>query len=101
MNETESFQPSRSLCFAVKQGCKDCEANVEKLTNLMENRPYKYGNKLIIVLHQDWWGGNIWHIESVEHGNYECERLEKDLEKAKAEGKPTQGILKAISNLEG
>ena len=98
--EEQSFQPTKPFTFPVKHGCEDCKANVEKLQNLMENQPDKYGNKLTIILHQDFWGGNVWHIESVEHGNYERERLEKDLEKAKTEGKPTHGILEAISNLE-
>lgn len=87
MDEREStLQPSKPFTLAIKDGCARCEENRHLIREFMKSHPYKYGNKMTIMLHQDWWGGDVWHIDGVEFGNYERENLERKLEQVKEKG---------------
>lgn len=81
------------LEIPLKEGCnKDsmkgedgCLELLDALYEKMENRPYKYGTKLVLTLHQDWSSGN-WHLKGFEIGNYEEELYLEEIKNAK-EGK--------------
>ena len=100
--ESTSLQPTKSFSFAVKNGCETCDVNIEKLRKIMKDRPYKYGNKIVITLHQEWRGDLIWHIDKVETGNYERDLLEGWLEKARESDSALaiHGVEKALKALE-
>jgi len=101
MTEEPTLQPSQPFTITVKKDCETCEKNLEEIQTFMDNKPLKYGNKLTLTLHQDFWGGNVWHIDAVEIGNYERDRLEADLERAKESGDPRRihSIQNCIINL--
>ena len=64
----------KPLTINMKDACPTCEPKIKKLLELMNNLPFKYGNKIVLTLHQDYFGGDIWHLENIETGNYELER---------------------------
>ena len=59
------------LCINIKDDCKVCQKNYQKLTAFTYLTPTKYGNQIILTLNQDWLGGDLWHIHKVEFDNYE------------------------------
>ena len=79
----------------VNHDCSKCKENLEELDNFIEHPPYKYGNRITLVIHQDFLGFQQWHIESVKFDNYEEENLRAEYEKAKLKGAfyDIQGLL--------
>lgn len=73
-HDIEEWQPTRELPLAIMDKCSYCAKEIEKLLEFTNRLPYKYGNKIVITFHQDFWGSNKWHIESFETGNYQLER---------------------------
>lgn len=61
---------TKTFTLPIKKYCPTCEINLIKLAHSRELRPTKYDNKMVLTFHQDWWGGDIWHLHKIEWGNY-------------------------------
>ena len=61
---------TQTFTLPVKRYCPQCEINLIKLAHSRELRPTKYDNKMVLTFHQDWLGGDIWHLHKIEWGNY-------------------------------
>lgn len=73
-NPREGLQPTINLVIPIKDNCDQCKPLIKKINKYRHSPPYKYGNKMIITLHQDWFGGDVWHVAGVEAGNYQKDR---------------------------
>ena len=60
----------QTFTLPLKKYCPQCEINLLKLARSRELKPTKYDNKIVLTFHQDWLGGDIWHLHKIEWGNY-------------------------------
>ena len=84
----------------LKEGCKKCESEFERLNSFLEDRPWKYGCRATIEITQDYLG-NGWHLDNVKFDNREAKNLRAEYEKAVSEGRgdtyDLQGLLNNLS----
>ena len=87
-----------SITLTFNDKCVKCVTELDKLKEFFENRPWKYGCRAVITIHQDFLGAG-WHLESVEIDNREAENLRKEYEKSVAAGcdYDLQGLLNNLS----
>ena len=60
----------KDFTLPVKRYCPSCELALLELGNFLEFRQ-GYDHKVTVTFHQDWLGGNLWHLHKVEYGKYE------------------------------
>lgn len=92
------------LHVILKEGCKKCEVELERLNKFLEDRPWKYGCRATIIITQDYLG-NGWHLDNVKFDNREAEGLREEYAKAVTEGRgdtyDLQGLLNNLSWYDG
>ena len=87
------------LHVPLKEGCKKCEAELERLNNFLSDRPWKYGCRATLEIRQDYLG-NGWHLDNVHFDNHEAKGLREEYEKAISEGRgDTYDLQRLLNNL--
>ena len=81
-----------------KDGCEKCEESLERLTNFLEKRPWKYGSRITMEIRQDYMGGG-WHLEVTKIDNGEAEQLREEYKKSMEKGNPDYNIQRLLDNL--
>ena len=78
--------------------CNKCEAELEKLKEFFDNRPWKYGSRATLEIRQDFLGDG-WHLHGVKVDNHEAEGLRKEHDKAVSDGRDydLQSLLNNLS----